>query len=226
MSKLPALSPLALQYKSGSMRSSNAPLVNRPVVEVSEDSSCDDRYHDVDHECRTNNNDGTKKRRSTTTTTALKKRKARRNSTPSSNRRAAETSETCHSPPTKKHRPQSYPGRKNSDTHCYNYPSSECDYGLDATSTTNESITIASVSSKGGATCPFPWKLHDMLKYCCPQNGLEPSFEPPIVIWNSSGTAFAVLDVNKFVEAILPRYVPLRRFKNQSRSIRNLTSND
>lgn len=207
MSRLPTLSPLALQCKSGSIQSSNAPLVNRPVVEVSEDSSCDD----VDHDCRINNSDDTKKRRRMTTTTR-KQRKARRNSTPSLNRRTAEISQSCHSLPSKIHPSQSYPGPKNSDMHCCNYRSSECEYSLDGTSTTNESITIASVTSRG-VTCPFPWKLHDMLKYCCPQNGLESSSEPPIVIWNPTGTAFAVLDVNRFVQAILPRYVPLCRFK-------------
>ena len=60
---------------------------------------------------------------------------------------------------------------------------------------------------EGGVPCPFPWKLHEMLQYYCPNNAdTEPSPEPSIVTWNTDGTAFAVLDVPKFVQTILPRY--------------------
>ena len=198
MSTSSVLSRPASRSNSGSrsMRR-DAPLVNAPIVEVSEDSSSDGTDHDADP---VGNNINFTRR---SITTNRKKRKARRNSTPSFTRRGGQTNQLRRSPPYKMQRSLSYHGYQNGVICSHDHPHHN-ELSLDGTSTSNDSTTIA----RGGVPCPFPWKLHEMLDYCCPQNDTnEPSPEPPLVTWNTTGTAFAVLDASRFVQAILPRYV-------------------
>ena len=53
--------------------------------------------------------------------------------------------------------------------------------------------------AKGGVACPFPWRLHEMLKTAADE-GLE-----DIVSWASHGRAFTVHDPKQFAEGIMQR---------------------
>jgi HSF-type DNA-binding len=69
--------------------------------------------------------------------------------------------------------------------------------------------------ARGGVACPFPWKLHDMLEYCCSTDHDSSTNHDchDIVTWNDEGTAFGVMDTPRFVQTILPLYV-LKRGKH------------
>ena len=51
--------------------------------------------------------------------------------------------------------------------------------------------------AKGGVACPFPWRLHDLLK-AAEAEGLE-----HVVSWAPHGRAFAVLKPKMFAEGIM-----------------------
>jgi hypothetical protein len=72
----------------------------------------------------------------------------------------------------------------------------------------NDSAAATRPIARGGVACPFPWKLHDMLEYCCSDNGDCDSTVRcdyhNIVTWNDEGTAFGVVDTPRFVKTILP----------------------
>jgi HSF-type DNA-binding len=78
-------------------------------------------------------------------------------------------------------------------------------------STTTGSATLSECPiARGGVACPFPWKLHDMLEYCCCSSDKDSTKNPDchnIVTWNEEGTAFGVMDTLRFVQTILPLYV-------------------
>ena len=173
----------------GSMRNAVPPPTD--VVEVSEDSSVEDQDHHQHHHHSIHNfttNSGPNR------TKTRKKRKTRRSS------RISKSS--LRSASIDRHSVQS------------NEQSDDDEGGLYGTSAlcVNDTNAIA----RGGVSCPFPWKLHEMLEFCCPENGTlrtanasSPQNEPTIVKWNPEGTAFAVLDSKLFVQSILPRYVCL-----------------
>jgi HSF-type DNA-binding len=104
----------------------------------------------------------------------------------------------CH-PPSKISRSVSYT-KDESDEKQYHLGSSNGDC------TPHSDMIDTGTIARGGVACPFPWKLHEMLDYCCPEHITNQS-EPLIVTWNEDGTAFAVLDTKAFVQTILPRYV-------------------
>ena len=56
--------------------------------------------------------------------------------------------------------------------------------------------------AKGGVACPFPWRLHEMLKVAS-EEGLE-----HIVSWAPHGKAFTVYKPQEFADLIMKRYVP------------------
>jgi hypothetical protein len=53
--------------------------------------------------------------------------------------------------------------------------------------------------AKGGVACPFPWRLHEMLKIATAE-GLE-----DIVSWAPHGRAFVVHQPKKFTDGIMKR---------------------
>lgn len=173
----------------GSMRNAAS---TTDIVEVSEDSSSEDQDHR--RLCRNINKNAQIERISRTT------RKARRNSLSRSSGRGTSTD--------RKQQKLSYPGgMESSDKYNSKQQMDDDEDGLDASVFTNEANTIA----RGGVSCPFPWKLHEMLEFCCSGNNSDPASksEQQIVAWNEAGTAFAVLDAKTFVQTILPRYVRL-----------------
>lgn len=64
----------------------------------------------------------------------------------------------------------------------------------------NDDIDLEAIA-KGGVACPFPWKIHKMLKVTA-EEGLQ-----DIVSWCSHGRAFAVHKPKDFASQILQRYV-------------------
>lgn len=59
------------------------------------------------------------------------------------------------------------------------------------------------VIAKGGVACPFPWRLHEMLKVAA-KEGME-----DIVSWAPHGRAFTVHKPKEFEECLMKRYVEL-----------------
>ena len=57
--------------------------------------------------------------------------------------------------------------------------------------------------AKGGVACPFPWRLHEMLKVAT-EEGLE-----HVVSWAPHGKAFIVHQPTVFVDKIMTRYVAI-----------------
>ena len=57
--------------------------------------------------------------------------------------------------------------------------------------------------AKGGVACPFPWRLHEMLKIAREEN-LE-----HVVSWCPHGKAFTVHKPIEFVDLLMTRYVSL-----------------
>ena len=57
---------------------------------------------------------------------------------------------------------------------------------------------------KGGVACPFPWRLHEMLKVAA-EEGLQ-----HVVSWAPHGKAFTVHQPSEFVEKIMTRYVEIK----------------
>jgi hypothetical protein len=53
--------------------------------------------------------------------------------------------------------------------------------------------------AKGGVACPFPWRLHEMLKVT-EEEGLQ-----RIVSWCSHGRAFLVHQPKEFAASVMPR---------------------
>jgi hypothetical protein len=53
--------------------------------------------------------------------------------------------------------------------------------------------------AKGGVACPFPWRLHEMLKIATAK-GLE-----DVVSWAPHGRAFVVHQPKKFADGIMKR---------------------
>jgi hypothetical protein len=53
--------------------------------------------------------------------------------------------------------------------------------------------------AKGGVACPFPWRLHEMLKVT-EEEGLQ-----PIVSWCSHGRAFLVRKPKEFAAHIMTK---------------------
>jgi hypothetical protein len=184
------------------------------VVEVSEDSSIDDPDHY--RICGRSNNS-----KSCTTISSMnkeisrKRRKTRRSSTSGLNHRGAREDRTISCGV---QRSKSYPGemQRTETFTCIQQSDDDWGHSNSGTSTTKEANAVA----RGGVSCPFPWKLHEMLDFCCPSTdgddtpNLKNTSSPEaqlstIVTWNPEGTAFAVLDAKLFVQTILPRYVGL-----------------
>lgn len=67
--------------------------------------------------------------------------------------------------------------------------------------------------AKGGVACPFPWRLHEMLKVC-QQEGLE-----YIVSWAPHGKAFTVHRPQEFAELIMPRFFCQTKFASFQRQL-------
>lgn len=55
--------------------------------------------------------------------------------------------------------------------------------------------------AKGGVSCPFPWRLAEMLKVTA-EEGID-----DIVSWCPHGRAFKVHKPKEFADRVLPRYV-------------------
>lgn len=55
--------------------------------------------------------------------------------------------------------------------------------------------------AKGGVSCPFPWRLHEMLKVTA-EEGID-----DIVSWVAHGRAFTVHKPKEFAKHVLSRYV-------------------
>jgi hypothetical protein len=231
------MSPQGLYSSSSSLHPMHVrpASVHVPVMEtfeVSEDSSIDENEHDKnfnDDDCvlpsavgttatHTNNN-GTRKQRK-------KRSNARNNSSDisspprSSMRRTVSQSQSLRSDyctrPLKMQRSASLPGANGKNRIMDGRTMIKSQYD-DCTTTRQQrtdhhhtqQASIESTIARGGVACPFPWKLHDMLEFCCDTTAMnyDTSSQSQIVTWNETGTAFAVLNAKVFVQTILPRYV-------------------
>lgn len=67
--------------------------------------------------------------------------------------------------------------------------------------------------AKGGVACPFPWRLHEMLKVSA-EEGLE-----HIVSWAPHGKAFTVHRPQEFAETVMPRFFCQTKFASFQRQL-------
>ena len=222
-----------------------APSVVVDIVEVSEDSSGEDHHDPIVNSSGSGSTSSTRKHPRNNNdrhSIVTNNKKPRRRSIPRWNRR---TSVTDH-PSTRSKMSRS----ASSDPGVTSLRNEGlCDTTTTTTTTTTTAsgvgdpkddtiITVAVAASniaRGGVSCPFPWKLHEMLDYCCRSNTTtttttttgtttnhdhgndddDESFGGRIVTWNANGTAFAVLDAKPFVQTILPRYVSISCFHHE-----------
>lgn len=72
--------------------------------------------------------------------------------------------------------------------------------------------------AKGGVACPFPWRLHEVLKVAR-EEGLE-----HVVSWCPHGKAFAVHRPQEFVDKLMTRFFCQTKFASFQRQVCRINS--